>query len=332
MPIRGMKRRTFIAALGSVAALPFAAHAQQSSRLRRVAVLMGQAESDVGNAPRATAFRQELARLGWTEDRNVRIDYRWGAGDTGRLQTSAKELLSLVPDVAVAESTAAVLALSKEAPALPIVFLQAGNPVGSGFVASFAHPGGNITGFTNFEPSMASKWIEVLKEIAPDVRRFYTIFNPDTHTGQYWTILETAAPLQAVELIRAPVHDVGEIEHAIEAMVHKPNGGLLAVPDPFTITYRDLIIRLTTQYRLPAVYAFGFFARGGGLVSYGVDVVEDYRRAASYIDRILRGEKPANLPVQAPTKFELVINLNTAKALGLTIPATLLARADEVIE
>jgi putative ABC transport system substrate-binding protein len=327
-----MKRRTFIAALGSAAAWPVVARAQQSSRLRRVVVLMGQAETDAGNSSRAAAFRQELQRLGWTEDRNLRIDYRWGAGETGLLQTSAKELTSLTPDVAVAESTAAVLALRHEAPAMAIVFLQAGNPVGSGFVASLAHPGGNITGFTNFQASMGSKWMELLKEIAPDTARIYTIFNPDTHTGQYWTALETAAPSQAVELIRAPVHNVGEIEHAVEGMVDEPKGGLLVVPDPFTITHRDLIIDLAARHYLPAVYPFGFFARSGGLVSYGVDVVEDYRRAASYVDRILRGEKAADLPVQAPTKFELLINLKTAKTLRLEVPASLLARADEVIE
>src|SRR5262245_25223034 len=328
-----MRRRAFIKVIvGSAATWPFVARAQQPQRVRRIGLLMGQAESNPESSPRAVAFRQALNRLGWTEGRNLRIDYRTSAGETNRMHADAKQLIGLAPDVVVAESTPATAALRAEASTTPIVFLSAANPVGSGFVASLAHPGGNITGFTNFEPSMGSKWLEVLKGIAPRVARVAAIFNPQTHTGQYWPVLATAALSFAVEFIKAPAHDAAEIELAVETLARAPNGGLLVMPDAFTNTHRGLIIALAARHRLPAIYAFRFFVTDGGLISYGNDVVDDYRRAAGYVDRILRGEKPGDLPVQAPTKFELVINLKTAKALGLDVPLHLQQLADELIE
>ena len=328
-----MRRRKFIKVIiGSAAAWPLVARAQQPQRVRRIGLLMGQAESNPESSPGAVAFRQTLNRLGWTEGRNLRIDYRSSAGETNRMQADARQLIGLAPDVVVAESTPATAALRAETSTTPIVFLTAANPVGCGFVASLAHPGGNITGFTNFEPSMGSKWLEVLKEIAPRVARVAAIFNPRTHTGQFWPGLATVAPSFAVELIKGPAHDAAEIELAVEALARSPNGGLLVMPDAFTNTHRELIIALAAQHRLPAIYAFRHFVTGGGLISYGNDQVDDYRRVAGYVDRILRGEKPGDLPVQAPTKFELVINLKTAKNLGLDVPLRLEQLADELIE
>jgi putative ABC transport system substrate-binding protein len=260
------------------------------------------------------------------------IDFRWGAGDPSLMRVHAKELIGATPDVVVAESTPAAAALRQETSAVPIVFLQVGNPVGSGFVASLAHPGGNLTGFTNFEPTMGGKWLELLKEIAPPVTRAIAVFNPDTHSGQYWRTMEAAAPSLAVEFKRTPVRDVTGIESAVADLAREPNGGVVVMPDAFTLTHLQLIVALTARHRLPSIYPFRVFTVNGGLLSYGIDHVDVYRRAASYVDRILRGEKPANLPVQAPTKFELIVNLKTAKALGLDVPWFLQQRADEVIE
>ena len=327
-----LRRREFITLLGSAAAWPLAARAQQGERVRRIGVLINIAENDPESPARLAAFRQTLGKLGWSEDRNVVIDFRWSSGDINQMRARAKELIGLIPDVVVAEGTPSTAAFREESRATPIVFLQAANPVGSGFVASLAHPGGNITGFTNFEPSMGGKWLELLKQIAPGVARAGALFNPQTHTGQYWQAIEAAAQSLAVEFARAPVHSAAEIENVIGALAKDPNAGLLVMPDSFTLAHRELIIALATRHRLPTIYAFRVYATSGGLMCYGVDPVEDYRRAASYVDRILKGEKPADLPVQAPTKFLLVINLKAAKALGLTVPDKLLVAADEVID
>ena len=326
-------RREFITLLGGAAAAwPLAARAQQPYRVRRIGVLSGLVESDPETPLRVVAFRQALGKLGWSEGRDLVIDFRWGAGDPSLMRVHAKELIGATPDVIVAESTPAAAALRQETSAVSIVFLQVGNPVGSGFVASLAHPGGNLTGLTNFEPTMGGKWLELLKEIAPPVTRAIAIFNPDTHSGQYWQTMEAAAPSLAVEFKRAPVRDVTGIESAVADLAREPNGGVVVMPDAFTLTHLELIVALTARHRLPSIYPFRVFTVNGGLLSYGIDHVDVYRRAASYVDRILRGEKPANLPVQAPTKFELIINLKTARALGLDVPLFLQQRADEVIE
>ena len=313
-------RREFITLVGGAAAWPLAVRAQQSERVRRIGVLINIAESDPESPARLAAFRQALGNLGWSEGRNVLIDFRWASGDINRMRANAKELIGLIPDVVVAEGTPTTAALQKESHTTPIVFLQAANPVGSGFVASLAHPGGNITGFTNFEPSMGGKWLELLKEIVPRLARTAALFNPQTHTGQYWQAIEAAAPSLTVEFTRAPVHSAAEIEGAIAALATHPNAGLLVMPDSFTLTHRELIVALVTRHRVPTISAYRVYATIGALMSYGVDPVEDYRRAASYVDRIVRGEKPSELPVQAPTKFQLVINLKAANALGLDVP------------
>ena len=328
-----MKRREFITLVGGAAvAWPLAARAQQPDKVYRVGMLTGQPEGDPENAARLAAFRLALGKFGWSEGRNLLIDIRWGAGDPGRMRVLAKELNSLAPDIVVSESTPATAALRQEIPNVPIVFSQVANPVGAGFAASLAHPSGNITGFTNFEPSMGGKWLELLKEVAPRVARTAAIFNPETHSGQYWQSIEAAAPSLAVTFTRAPVRDAAEIERTIEAFARDPNGGLLVMPDSFTLTHRELIVALAERHRLPSIYAFRVFPASGGLLSYGIDQVEIYRRIAAYVDRIFRGANPGELPIEGPTKFELAVNLKTAKALGLDVPLPLLARADEVIE
>jgi putative ABC transport system substrate-binding protein len=260
------------------------------------------------------------------------VDFRWAGGDPDRMRDLAKELVGAMPEILVAESTPATAALRRQTTTIPIVFFAVANPVGSRFVASLARPGGNITGFTNFEPSMGGKWLELLKEIAPHVVRTRAIFNPQTHSGQYWPSIETAVPRYGVEFAKSPVDGADEIERAIKALADEVNGGLIVMPDAFTLAHRGLIVALSAQHRLPSIYAFRVFAESGGLISYGNNLVEGYRNAAAYVDRILRGERPAELPVQAPTRYELVINTKTAKALGLEVSPTLLARADEVIE
>jgi putative tryptophan/tyrosine transport system substrate-binding protein len=327
-----MRRREFITLVGGAAAWPLAARAQQAGRVYRIGMLMGQPEGDPENASRLAAFRLALGKLGRSEGRNLLIDMRWGAGDPDRMRTHGKELSGLAPDIVVAESTPATAALRQEVRGVPIVFLQVANPIGAGFVASLARPGGNITGFTNFEPSMGGKWLELLKEVAPRLARAAAIFNPETHSGQYWQSIEAAAPSLAVKFIRAPVRAAAEIERAVEAFARDPNGGLLVMPDSFTLAHREMIVTLAERHRLPSIYAFRVFPASGGLLSYGIDQVEIYRRVAAYVDRILRGANPGELPVEGPTKFELVINLRTAKALGLDIPGNLLSFVDEVIE
>ena len=329
----GMRRREFVALLGGAAAAwPLAAQAQQAER--RIGLLMGYAESDPEAQARVAAFRVGLQKLGWVEGRNIRIDTRWAALDAEAMQQFAKELVGLQPDVILAHTTPATLAVQQETRAIPIVFVQVVDPVGSGFVASFPRPGGNVTGFTTVEPTMGGKWLEVLKEIAPRVARVASLFNPATapYSEHYLNSFKAAAASFGVEAIVAPVHDATTLESVITAQAREPNGGLIVMPDIFTTGHRSEITLLAARYRLPAVYPFRFFAELGGLLSYGNDPFDLAWRAANYADRILKGEKPSELPVQAPVKFELIINLRTAKALGLTVPDKLLAIADEVIE
>jgi putative ABC transport system substrate-binding protein len=329
-----VKRRTFITLLGGAAAWPLAVRAQQRERIRRVGVLMSFPESDREGQARAEAFREELLKLGWVESR-LRIDYRWAPiGDAESIQRLAKELIALQPDLIFSDTTPTTAALQKQTSTIPIVFANVSDPIGSGFVASFPRPGGNLTGFFNMEPTMAGKWMELLKEIAPRVARVAMLFNPAVTTyAEYWLIpFKSTAGSLAVEALAAPVHDTSELESVIAAQAREPNGGLIAMPDAFLFTHRVEVTSLAARYRLPAVYPQRGFAEVGGLLVYGNDRRDHYRRAATYADRILKGEKPSELPVQAPVKFELVINLKTAKALGLDVPATLLARADEVIE
>src|SRR5262245_42650187 len=327
------KRRQVLTLIGGAAATwPLAARAQQAERMRRIGVLVGFAESDPESPARLAAFRHGLERLGWKEGHNVRVEYRWGAGDPARMRAHAKELIGTGPDALVAESTPATAALQAETQVTPIVFLQAGNPVGSGFVANFARPGGNLTGFTNYAPSMGGKWLELLKEVAPPLVRVAALFNPKTHTGQYWGVLEAAAGTVNVQFAKAAVASAVEIERGVGGRSGEDGGGLLVMPDSFTMSHQETIVASAARHRIPAIYAFRVFPVSGGLMSYGMDMISVYRDAAGYVDRILRGERVGDLPVQAPTRFELVINLKTAKALGLDVPPTLLARADDVIE
>ena len=290
------------------------------------------------NAPEAqavvAAFREGLQKLGWTEDRNIRIDTRWAAADIEAMQRFAKELVGSQPELIFSTNTPATATLLQQTRTIPIVFVQVTDPVGSGFVASIPRPGGNVTGFITMAPTMASKWVELLKEIAPRVNRVAMLFNPTTATyfEYYLNPFKAAAPSFAVEAIAAPARDVSELESVIAAQARAPNGGLIAMPDSFLNAHRAEATSLAARYRLPAVYAFRQFTEDGGLLSYGNDIVDNYRRAATYVDRVLKGEKPADLPVQAPTKFELVINLKTAKELGLTVTRDFLLIADEVIE
>jgi ABC-type uncharacterized transport system substrate-binding protein len=329
-----MRRREFISLLTSAVAWPLAARAQQVSRVRRVCVLMGLAARDPGGQAQAGAFKHGLQELGWTEGQNVRIEYRWTAGDIALTQTLAKELIDLAPDVLLATNTPTLETLQQAIRTIPIVFVGVEDPVGQGFIKSLAHPDGNVTGFMLFEFSLGTKWLALLKELVPGLSRVAIMFNPETapFSGNFLRPLEAVASSFAVELTAAPVQDDVEIERALVSLGREPRGGLMALPEIFLVVHREPIAALAAKYRVPAVYPLRIFAASGGLMSYGIDTVDQYRRAASYVDRILRGAKPADLPVQAPTKFELVINLRTAKALDLTIPPTLLARADDVIE
>ena len=330
----GMRRREFVILLGgsAAAAWPLAAHAQQSNRLRVVGVLLAMAPDDPEAQLRVKAIEAGLRELGWTEGRNLRLEYRWAAGDAALLRKQATELVGLAPDLILATSTPVLAALQQENP-LPIVFVQVTDPIGGGFVPNLARPGGSLTGFTSFEFTIGSKWLEALKHVAPAVTRVALIFNPDTapFAHMFWQPVEDAAPSFDVEPMQAPVRDVGEIERTVAAFARQ-NGGLMVLPDVSTTNHRDLIIALAARHRLPAVYPYRHFAASGGLMSYGSDLADVYRRAASYVDRILKGAIPGDLPVQAPAKFELVINLKTANALGLTVPPLWLGRADEVIE
>jgi putative ABC transport system substrate-binding protein len=332
----GIRRRKFITLFGSAAvAWPFAARAQQPEQVRRVGVLSNIGESDLQGQSMVASLHKGLRKLAWVHGRNLQIDHRWAAGDPERIATFAKELVALKAEVIVAHTTPSVIALRKETDTIPIVFVQVSDPIGTGFITNMAHPGGNVTGFTNFESSMVGKWVEMLKEIAPGISRIAFLFNPQTApyvTRYYQEPLETSARSLGVEPWANPIHSAREIESAITAFGREPGGGLIVMPDSFNIVHRDRIIALAAQHRLPTISPYRFTAEEGGLMSYGVEQVELFRLAASYVDRLLKGAKPGELPVQAPTKFELVINLKTAKALGIDIPTTLLARADEVIE
>ena len=328
-----MLRREFITLLGGAAAWPIAARAQQVERMRRIGVLMPFNENDPEMKLRYSAFVQALADLGWTDGRNVQMDLRWGGADTNRIRALAQELVGLQPDIIVTNGVPATAAVQRETRTIPVVFANVGDPVGSGFVAALNQPGGNITGFGQYEASMGGKWLELLLETAPGIKRAAIMFNPDTApVSTYLPSFETAARSLKVAPIVARVHSDAEIETAINDLGREPRGGLVVMPDGFMIVRRAPIILAAARNNVPAVYYLSIFAREGGLLSYGIDLLDNSRRTATYVDRILRGEKPGDLPVQFPTKFELVINMKTAKAIGLTIPESFLLRADEVIE
>jgi putative ABC transport system substrate-binding protein len=332
-----MKRRQFIAMIGGAAAAwPSLVRAQPSDGMRRIGVLTNYSGSDPVAEEWLTTFRKGLEALGWREGRNVQFDYRRAAGSAERLAAFAKELVASQPDVIFAVTTPVVAALLRETHTIPIVFAQVSDPVGSGFAASVAHPGGNVTGFTdiNIEASIGGKWLELVTQIAPAVRREIMLYNPPTapFAGYFLRPFEDAGAAHKIQTRAAAVDSDADIEDALGSLARAPGGGFVVMPDTFTNIHRDRIVALAAHYRLPAVYPFRWFADIGGLLSYGIDTDDMFRRAASYVDRVLKGEKPADLPVQAPTKFEMVLNLKTAKALGLKAPESLLATADEVIE
>jgi putative tryptophan/tyrosine transport system substrate-binding protein len=337
-----MRRRAFIMLLGGAAAAwPRAARAQQpaigsvqtADAIPRIGVMMATPESDPVTQARVSALRQGLQALGWIEGRNIRIEYRWDIGGPDRARASAKELIALTPNVILPSTTPMLAAVRQETQSLPILFVNVSDPVGTGLVESLARPRGNVTGFTNFEYAIGTKWLQLLKQIAPEVTRVAVIANPrNPNTKLYLSAIEPAAPAAGLDLIMAGVNTAVDIEHAMASFAREPKGGLLVVPDPITISYRDTIIAQAAQHRLAAVYAYRFFAVSGGLLAYGTDTDDLFRRAASYVDRILKGAKPGDLPIQQPTKYELVINIKTARALGISIPPDLLALADEVIE
>jgi ABC-type uncharacterized transport system substrate-binding protein len=328
-----VKRRAFITLLGGAVAWPLAARAQQRERVRRVGVLMGMTADDPESQVRLAAFAQGLQQLGWSVGQNLQIDYRWGGGNAELMRKNATELIALAPDIILAHSSTALTPLLQATRTIPIVFTTVADPVGAGYVDSLARPGGNVTGFSNFEYTIGGKWLELLKEIAPRVTRV-AVFRESAIAagpGQFGAI-QAAAPAIGVEVLPIDVRNADEIERAVTPFAQSSNNGLIVTASPGSALHRDLIITLAARHKLPAVYPYRYVVAAGGLLSYGPDFADQFRRAASYIDRILKGAKPADLPVQAPTKYELVINLKTARALGLEIPPTLLARADEVIE
>jgi ABC-type uncharacterized transport system substrate-binding protein len=329
-----MKRREFITLLGGTAAsLPLATRAQQAERVRRIGVLMAAPADDPEFQARIVAFYQALEKLGWTDGRNVRIDIRWAAGNTADARKYAVELVALAPDLVVVFGTSAMAPMLQATRSVPIVFANITDPVGAGFVDSLAQPGGNATGFVQFEYSLAGKWPELLREIAPNVKRVAVLRDADLSSGiGQFAVIQSVAPSLGIDVRPINVLDTGEIERAVEAFARVPNGGLILTASGLSSVHRDLFIRLAAQHRLPAVFPFPYIAAVGGLIAYGPDLIDQHRRAADYVDRVLKGTKPADLPVQVPTKYELTINLKTAKALGLKVPPSLLARADEVIE
>ena len=331
---RHTRRRAFIALLGgAAAALPLVARAQQPERMRRVGMLMSGTESDPELQARVAVFRQTLEQLGWSEGRNIHIDIRFAAIRTDQYSALANEMIALHPDVILGHTTPVAAALQRESRTVPIVFVNVSDPVGTGLVASLARPGGNITGLMLYEEGITSKWLALLKEIAPHLKRTALVANPISTPYDYFVrSAKAVAPSLALDLVPSPIANAADIEHVIETFARVPDGGLLVLPDGTSIQHRDLIIALAARHRLPTVYAYRFFVAAGGLMSYGTDVIDQNRRAAAYVDRILRGAKPADLPVQAPTKYETVLNLKTANALGLDVPPSLLVRADEVIE
>jgi ABC-type uncharacterized transport system substrate-binding protein len=326
-------RRDFITLLGGAAAAwPLAARAQ-TKRTRRIGVLMGLVANDPEAQSRVVALENGLRELGWVKERNLSIDYRW-AGDGNVLRDHAAELLALAPDLILTNSTPVTVALREQSGAVSIVFTQVVDPVGQGLVSNLAHPGGNVTGLTSFEYSIGTKWLEALKQTAPRVRRVALLFNPESapFADLFVQPVEAAAPSFSVAPIKAAVRDPADVDRVFDGLAREPNGGLMVLPDLSMTNYREAIVALAAHHRLPAVYPYRYFAASGGLMSYGIDGTDVFRRAAGYVDRILKGTRPGELPIQAPTKYELVINLKTAKALGLEVPPTLLARADEVIE
>ncbi len=329
-----MRRREFIVLLGSsAAAWPFATHAQQAGGMRRIGVLTGVSADDSENKASHTAFEQALQQLGWTQGRNVRIDYRFGGGDAAIIRRQAEELVALAPDVIVSTGSSSTGQILRATHTVPIVFVIVPDPVGSGFVDSLSQPGGNATGFMQFEYGLSGKWLELLKQIAPSLTRAMVLWDPaiTAGIGQY-AIIQSVATSAGVDLRPVNLSDAGEVERAITAFARSPNGGLVVTSSAWSVVRRDLIIALAARHKLPAVYFQRAFVANGGLISYGADFIDQHRRAAGYVDRILKGEKPADMPVQAPTKYQLVINLKTAKALGLDVPAHLQQIADEVIE
>ena len=328
-----MRRREFIAGLGGAVTWPLVARAQQAERMRRIGVLMSQAADDPVAQARAKAFQQGLQQLGWTDGRNVRIDYRWTAGDLENSRKYAAELVALAPDIILASSTPLTIAVKQLTRTVAIVFVQVGDPVGSGIVDSLARPGGNVTGFMNFDFSFAGKWLDLLKEIAPHLTRVAVFRDDNNPSGiAQFGVIQAMATSVGLQVTPVSVRNSDEIASAVEAFTHSPNGGVIVLPGAWNTVHRDLISKLIARYKLPAIYYDRSSVRDGGLMSYGPDFADQFRRAAGYVDRILKGEKPGDLPVQAPTKYELAINLKTAKSLGLTVPPPLLARADEVIE
>jgi ABC-type uncharacterized transport system substrate-binding protein len=329
-----VRRREFIALLGGASvAWPALTHAQQTDRVRRIAVLSAANLSDPDRQASLKTFVEGLRQAGWVEGRNLHIEMRWGGGDLSEIKRQAEELVALSPDVLVTTGTAALPAFLRATRTIPIVFNNVLDPVGAGFVDSLAQPGGNVTGFSLFEYSLSAKWVELLKEIAPEVKRVAVLRDADLTAGiGQFAVIQSAAPSLGMDVKAINVRDPGEIERSIGSFAHAPNGGLIVTASALAIMHRELIISLAARYKLPAVYYRRYYAMSGGLVSYGYDINQQFRGTAEYVDRILKGEKPADLPVQAPTKYELVINLHTAKALGLTLPPMLLARADEVIE
>ena len=329
-----MKRREFITVLGgAVATWPLGVRAQQGEHMRRIGVLMARSANDPEGQAWVAAFLQGLQELGWSVGRNAIVDIRWFTGNSADARKYAAELVALAPDVILANTSSALTSLQQVTPTVPIIFAGVADPVGAGYVDSLARPGGNITGFTVFEYSMSGKWLQLLKEIAPGVTRVAVFRDLSIAAGPaQFAVIQAAAPSLGVELRPVDVRDEGEIERALALFAQNPNSGLIVTASPQATSHRDLIIALAARHRLPAVYFGRFWAAGGGLISYGPDFLDQFRRAAGYVDRILKGEKPADMPVQAPTKYELVINLKTAKALGLSVPQSLLSRADEVIE
>ena len=329
-----MRRREFIALVGGMTAVwPLAARAQQTEKMRRIGMFMAVAGNRIGQS-RVAAFLDGLKQLGWSDGHNVRIDIRWPASDADRDRRSAEELVALAPDVILASASVSVATLQKVTRSVPIVFANVIDPVGAGFVASLARPGGNTTGFSAFEYSLSGKWLELLREISPNLKRVAVLRDAAIAAGigQFAAIQALAPPSFGVELTPIDMRDHDEIERAITAFAREPNGGLIVTAGPGAVTYLELIISLASQYRLPNVYPYRYYPENGGLASYGPDPIDEHKRAAAYVDRILKGEKPADMPVQAPTRYELVINLKTAKVLGIEVPPTLLARADAVIE
>jgi putative ABC transport system substrate-binding protein len=329
-----MRRREFIAGLGSAAAWPVVAQAQQRDRVRRIGVVMAYAESDPNAQMLVAAFRDEMQRLGWFEGNNLQIDFRYAADDQARIRALAIELLGKSPDLMVSNSNVVTAILQSEVRTIPLVFVSVSEPEGSGFVTNLARPTGNVTGFANFQPSMGGKWLEMLRQIAPTINRVGLMLHPEPPNVGYWKSAEAAAPSLKIELIALEVNNRAEIEGALATFdgAGDPLSGLIVAPNVVAFANSNLIVSLAARYRLPAIYPFAFYAKEGGLISYGFDAADQFRQGAIYADKILRGAKPADLPVQHPTKFQIVINLKTAKALGIEMPPSLLARADEVIE